>query len=407
MTDTDRQSTSAPFLGLARLMTMVYHGEDTQLLATELLARAQADDADALMDLSILLQLRGEPDTALAVQRQALLLQQCYRLPAESERPAVRLLALSAPGAIMWNTPLEFLVQDSDVALEMLYIDAELPLPEILPDHDVMIVAIAQSTANRPLLESLKDAAAHWPRPVLNPPEKILQLTRDRLWTELADISGVLMPGTVKIDRRQLESIGDREQDGALLPGAGRDAMIIRPVDSHAGHHLAKLDTVADLPQYLQETSADAFYLSKFVDYRGSDGQYRKIRVTMIDGKPYASHMAISEHWMIHYLNAGMAESASKRAEEARFMAQFDDEFATRHARALAAIHERLGLDYYSIDCAETQYGELLIFEVDSAMVVHAMDPIADFSYKHDYMPKVFSAFRQLLLDRRVPGDGA
>ena len=55
---------------------------------------------------------------------------------------------------------------------------------------------------------------------------------------------------------------------------------------------------------------------------------FRKYRIALIEGRPFACHMGVSEHWMIHYLNAGMRESAPKRAEEACFMAEFDQDFA-------------------------------------------------------------------------------
>jgi glutathione synthase/RimK-type ligase-like ATP-grasp enzyme len=124
---------------------------------------------------------------------------------------------------------------------------------------------------------------------------------------------------------------------------------------------------------------------------------FRKYRIVLIDGRPYACHMGVSEHWMIHYLNAGMRESAGKRAEEARFMAEFDQDFARRHARALDALAKRVGLDYFGIDCGETPEGELLIFEADVAMIVHAMDPPDLFPYKGPQMRKVFDAFRAML----------
>jgi hypothetical protein len=107
--------------------------------------------------------------------------------------------------------------------------------------------------------------------------------------------------------------------------------------------------------------------------------------------------MAISEHWMVHYLNAGMYESAEKRDEEARFMARFDEDFARRHEAALRAVCERVGLDYFGLDCAETPDGELLIFESDVAMIVHAMDSPDMFPYKQQQMRKVFAAFREML----------
>jgi hypothetical protein len=100
---------------------------------------------------------------------------------------------------------------------------------------------------------------------------------------------------------------------------------------------------------------------------------------------------------MIHDLNAGMLESAEKRAEEARFMEGFDREFGLRHQGALAAIAERINLDYVTMDCAETQDGRLLIFEVGNGMIVHAMDPPALFPYKAPQMRKVFEAFEAML----------
>ncbi len=102
---------------------------------------------------------------------------------------------------------------------------------------------------------------------------------------------------------------------------------------------------------------------------------------------------------MIHYLNAGMTESAEKRAEEARFMADFDSGFAVRHAQAFKAVTDRLKLDYVGLDCAESADGELLIFEADSDMIVHAMDPVELFPYKQAVMRKIFDAFHAMLVN--------
>lgn len=393
------------YLGLARLMTMTYHGKDMGPLAEQLLARANTgNDAEAMMDLSILLQLRGDPETGLAVQEQALRMQQIYTLPARTQPPAIRLLAIKAPGEMMWNTPLEFLVEDSDIEVSLLHVSTDLPLPESLPEHDVMMVAMAQCRANGPLLEILQDVVAGWPRPVINAPESILKLTRDNCSQLLAGVPGVLMPQTVSVERHTLESVCQQRIAMAALLEDGDFPVIIRPVDSHAGQALERVDSSQALQQYLAQNTGQEFYISRFVDYRDEDGLYYKCRVAMIDGEPYASHMAVSDHWMIHYLNAGMAEDAQKRAEEAAFMSGFDSGFAARHREALMAINDRLALDYFAIDCAETADGQLLVFEADSAMVVHAMDPIEDFPYKHEYMPRVFQAFRQLLEQRRSRG---
>jgi len=168
-------------------------------------------------------------------------------------------------------------------------------------------------------------------------------------------------------------------------------------VDSHAGTDLQKVDDGTALRDYLGGHAAGEFYLAPFVDYSGPDGQFRKYRIVLIDGKPFICHLAISSHWMVHYLNAGMDDSAAKRAEEAAGMVGFDDGFAQRHAAALAEIDARIGLPFLGIDCAETRDGRLLIFEVDNAMVVHAMDDPGKYPYKGPAMDKVFRAFEAML----------
>jgi glutathione synthase/RimK-type ligase-like ATP-grasp enzyme len=184
----------------------------------------------------------------------------------------------------------------------------------------------------------------------------------------------------------------------------GAYPIIVRPVDSHAGHGLDKIADADALNHYLQIHTDSEFYVSRFIDYRGHDGLFRKYRIVLIAGRPFICHLGISEHWMIHYLNAGMAENADKRAEEAAVMAAFDTDFAAKHSNALRSINERIGLDYLGIDCAETPDGQLLIFEVDSCMIVHALDSVELFPYKQPQMRKVFAAFRQMLLNAMPRG---
>jgi hypothetical protein len=159
------------------------------------------------------------------------------------------------------------------------------------------------------------------------------------------------------------------------------------------------VDSPDGIVDYLNARPEEAFYVARYVDYRGADGQFRKYRIVLIDERPYACHMAVSSNWVVHYMSAGMVENAAKRAEEARYFASFDDDFARRHHRALLTIAKRMELEYAGIDCGETPDGELLIFEVDSGMTVHAMDSVDIFPYKQPQMRKVFRAFRQMLID--------
>jgi glutathione synthase/RimK-type ligase-like ATP-grasp enzyme len=375
---------------------MADRGDDLVPLAFELLGRIKKDgeDAGAMRDLGTIMLLLRHTEVGLAYQARAFELRQLYRdSSATAKGDGLRLLAFAAPGDLMANTPIQFLLDGSDICLDILYVVPDMMLPDELPDHDIAMVIAGQSDANRPVLDLIATFADRWPMgPLLNDPRKVARLTRDGVFRLLTDVPGLLVPETIRID------------DQASAQRAFFDhgfPIIIRPVDSHARRGLTKLDDAAGISDYLAAHPAQAYYLSRFVDYRNQDGLYRKFRIALIGGEPYLCHMAVSDHWIVHYVSAGMHDSAAKRHEEARAFDSFSEDFRRRHSAALTMLAERVGLDYFAIDCAETSDGRLLVFEVDTAMAVHCMDSPDIFPYKPPQMRAVFTAF-QNLLRRRV-----
>ena len=387
-------------LGLARLMTHAFRGGDLRPVASELIVRAEHDekDAAALMDLSTVLFLQGLPELGLATQSQALDLCRHYRLlPPEGSVPRLQMLALMTTGDLMTNTPLAFLLEDGEVALDMLYLRPGEGLPSTLPPHDLLFVAVSESDATHAVLARL---AAELPTDapgLINHPAGILRTARDQAFIALQGAPGIVMPASARVGRLSLEAVGKRRLDVREVLADGVFPLIVRPVDSHAGHGLERVATPQDLTTYLAAHGEDAFFVSRFIDYSGADGLFRKYRVVMVRGQAFAAHMGVSTHWMIHYLNAGMDESVAKREEEAQVMANFEQQFAQRHAQALRAIDARMAMPYLGIDCAETPDGRLLVFEADNAMIVHAMDAEQMYPYKRPVMQKVFEAFRAML----------
>jgi hypothetical protein len=389
---------AASILGLATIARMATNGVDLAPLKTELVQKAAREgEAGALFDLSIIERLSGNPESADVFQAAAL--QRGRRFLAPLARDAVdpvRVLALAAPGDFMSNTPLEFLVEGHNLALETLYLRPDEDFPATLPEHDVTFVAVAEMDANQIILEKIDGAMRASARNIVNQPSLIARLTRDGAWSLLHDAPGVSFPPNARVDRQRLVAMANGDVS-VLYP------IIARPVGSHAGDGLRKIDSAKEIVAFLGEQSASQFYIAPFVDYRSGDGLFRKYRIVLIEGVPYAVHMAVSKNWMVHYLNADMFENEANRAEEAHFMAAFDAEFATRHAVALAEVHRRTGLDYVLLDCSETRDGKLLIFEAGTAMVIHTLDPDVVFPYKRPQMEKIFDAFEQMLR-RRVPG---
>lgn len=390
---------ATPFLGLAPFLRASIAGDDLLPTGQTLLAQAQARPGDAalLMNLSIAMQCLGQRDLGVAIQQQALSIQRVYPLPATQQPALLRVLMLMAAGDIAENTPLECLFETGDIELVHYFLTTGDPFAAPVPDHDVLIVALAESSDNRELLTALEEALADWPKPVVNSPQHIPATDRQRASVILHDAPGLHIPRTFLAPRTALQSIAAGER---LLVDVFEDSdfpIILRPVGSQAGRDLDKLETLSDLAAYLNRVSSPEFFLSRFVDYRSPDGSYRKYRIALIDGVPYPCHMGISSHWMVHYVNAGMYAEKGKRDEEAGFMATFDG-FALRHRAALTAIHGRIPLDYFCIDCAEAQDGRLLVFEIDHCMVVHAMDSTDLFPYKTGPMQTLKSAFQNYLL---------
>ena len=399
--DESPEAPEAPLMGLAVLMTKACSGIPLTDIANQLIERLKRNprDANALMDLAVISHLWFKHDIGLATQARALQVRRLYQLPAR-EGAKIRLLAVMQHGDLAANTPLEFLVQDSGIALDMLYLDPVRGLPSGLPEHDLIFIAIGESESSRPLLKLLAHQMADWNRPVLNHPERISRLSRDSVSSMLQSLPGIDMPVSVQISSTILAQLGTELSALTAVLADGQYPVIVRPVDSHAGHGLEKIDGPGELAVYLQARPEPAFFLSRFVDYRNADGLYRKYRIVLVDGQAYAGHMAISEHWMIHYLNAHMSASQEKRDEEAAFMRDFDTGFGARHRQALQAIDQAAGLDYLVIDCAEAPDGRLLVFEIDSAAVIHAMDSAQLFPYKQAQARKVFGAFHALLEKR-------
>jgi hypothetical protein len=309
----------------------------------------------------------------------------------------LRVLALAAATDMGSNTPIEFLLEDSGIELMTLYVIPEVELPVPLPEHDIAIVIASDSEDCRDALRKIDGAVSRWPRPLLNPPELIGNLDRDKLHRLLDGIDGLEIPATIAVAREQLADVSSSVLALAEIAAELVFPVIVRPRGSHAGAGLAKLDDRAALARYLEQRQEQEFFISRFVDYSGADGLFRKYRVVFVDGRPYACHMAIAERWDIWYLNAGMSDSAAKRLEEETFMRTFDIGFARRHQTALTGVADRVGLDYFIVDCAETKSGSLLIFEADNTAIVHNMDPPNVFPYKPPQMRKIFDAFADML----------
>ncbi len=387
------------FRGLAPFARINLEGGNLLALGQALLTRMgeDANNPVLLMNLSLALQSLGQHDIGVAIQGEALALQRVYTLKASKQPARFRLLLLCVEGDIAENTPIDCLLEGMDIDIIFYYITPNNPLAEPIPEHDVLMVGICDADEHTNRLLALIPLLEHWSKPVINQAPYIANTGRKVASLLLQAVPGLLMPPTLRAQPSQLRSIAQGQKQLSDYFRNLNFPIIVRPVGSHAGHDLERIEQAQQLNTYLNHVHADAFFISSFIDYSADDGLFRKLRVVLIDGKPYIAHLAVSSHWMIHYVNAGMYEDAQKREEEKTMMANFDA-FIARHLQSLNAIYQRTKLDYLGLDCAETKEGKLLIFEIDHVMVVHDMDPVAHFAYKHETVMKAKNAFRDMLI---------
>jgi hypothetical protein len=392
----------AEHVGLARLARMSFTGADLRPLWRTLIAKLIGGTAEAgeALDLALIAQLLGDKPAGLAIQDQIFGSHQLFRSPCAVAKPRLRVLALAAATDIGSNTPIEFLLEDSGIELMTLYVTPKTELPLHLPDHDIAIAIASDSEDCRDALRRIDADAARWPRPILNSPRLVGNLDRDKLHRLLRGIPCLEIPETDIVAREQLSQLSHSLLTLSDVATGLAFPVIVRPRGSHAGSGLAKIDDIAAMARYLAGRTETEFFIARFVDYSDSDGLFRKYRIVFVDGRPYACHMAIADRWDLWYLNAGMSGCAEKRREEEAFMRTFDTGFARRHAIALAGIADRVGLEYFILDCAENEDGELLVFEADNTAIVHNMDPPDIFPYKSPQMRKIFGAFAAMLCRR-------
>jgi hypothetical protein len=90
-----------------------------------------------------------------------------------------------------------------------------------------------------------------------------------------------------------------------------------------------------------------------------------------------------------------MANQPWTQREEESFLNDPATVFHAGHYQALRTIQQRIGLDYFGIDCGLDRAGNLVVFEVNASMLVH--DRNEQFPYKTPAVRRIKAAFDEML----------
>jgi TPR repeat len=315
-------------------------------------------------------------------------------LPYRGEgKPVLLLLLVSAFGG---NIPTRHLLDDSLFEITIVvpeFYDLNLPLPP----HQLVFNAIGDADRPGDGLVSAQSVVALTTAPVLNSPAAVMATGRANNAQRLSCLPGVTTPATVRLARELLSS----PEGAAVLARHGLFfPLLLRTPGYHTGRHFALVERADDLTEVLAGLPGTELIAIQYLDSRGDDGKVRKYRVMMIDGCLYPLHLAVSSRWKIHYSTAEMADNAEHRAEDAAFLDDMPTALGPRAMRALEQIQRAMGLDYAGVDFGLSPAGDLLLFETNATMVVHAPPPDERWSYRRPAVDAIFAAVRRMLLRR-------
>jgi hypothetical protein len=352
---------------------------------------AHAGLSFALVDL-------GDPAAAAEHRRQAFA-GRCISITAyrgEHEPISVLELLSTTGGNIRSDTFL------SDRVFQRILVTTEFFRPgTALPPHQIVLNAIGEADGAQAALAGAQLVLDETDAPVVNEPAAVLATGRCQIAERLARLPNVRTARTVLLRRHSLEAAHAAEtlrRNGLAVP------FLLRAPGFHGGENFLRVETLAELPASLAQLPGDEMLAIEYLDAAGKDGQSRKYRVMLIDGRLYPLHLAISSHWKIHYHSADMAESAVNRAEDEAFLADMPGVLGPRAMAGLREIQRTLALDYAGIDFGLTPAGEILVFEANATMVVVVPDRDPRWDYRRAPVETIYKAIWTMLRTRALSG---
>jgi tetratricopeptide (TPR) repeat protein len=347
-------------------------------------------DADSIYWIGGIKQNLGETEAAQAAYATAAQLQPLIRRPAAKVPADFRVLALYAPFA--GNLPTGYLFKDAVYEADTLalFASSEFDVEFLKRDVQVVINLISDADQADGLLPLAAEVGTRFGKPIVNDPRKIQNTTRDAVAGLLEGIPGCRIPKVMR------QRAGADLAIGTLREAfAGSSTILVRPVGTHGGDDFEKFEDPALLTGFLVQRPDTDHYLIEYIDYRSPDGYFRKYRFIFVDRQILPYHLAIANDWKVHHDSTDMVDHQWMQKQEEKFLNNPTTVFNAIHYQVMREIQERIGLDFFGIDCGLDCAGNLVVFEANASMLVHEQN--GDFPYKAPFVLRIKLAFDAML----------
>lgn len=194
-----------------------------------------------------------------------------------------------------------------------------------------------------------------------NHPEAILKSGRADVALALSELPGIQVPRTIRVLTRSARDLLETISGADL-----RWPLIVRIAGAHGGLGTVRIERASDVEDALVRIpwGGRPLYVTEYVDFRDTDGKYRKLRICVVGNQILARHRVTSGQWLVH----SVEREKDALEEEIAFLDGFDSAILPTIKERVLAIADRLGLDYFGIDCSLRPDGILLLFEANAAM---------------------------------------
>lgn len=250
---------------------------------------------------------------------------------------------------------------------------------------------------NAKVLDTADRFLRGFPGRIINTPAAVLASGRDRVSRLLAGIDGLIVPAVARFKGKLGIAQAAIERAGVTFPA------ILRLPGTHNGDVVALLSGPEELAARLDP--AKTYLLTSFVDARGDEPIYNKLRLYWFGDAPLMRHRLASDRWNVHGPDRErfMPGQPHWIDVERRLLAKGLDGLPEPARSAMRAIRERMPLDFFGIDFALLPDGRALLFEANATMNFYPLstDP------RFDYTAGPIEAAARPLFDRLIAADGS
>ena len=205
--------------------------------------------------------------------------------------------------------------------------------------------------------------------PVVNHPTKIIQTTRDASAKLLENISGVVVPKTMRFSSagKTSEAMVHEIEEQYDYP------LITRTVFSQMGKGMTKVDSREALVAVLSSGLPEDFFVTEFVDGRGGKEFYRKIRAAFVADEIVIVRVDFDAFWNVR------GRKQVKRVqfyldhphlldEEKRIIKDPKAGLGESALQLLRAVRDRTPTEVFGMDFDIDAEGRLIFYEANATM---------------------------------------